>query len=76
MSMMNYDAITPDQIAALQAFAKAHGRKWKNTLSEIYWYNARIWRPTCDDDGRMGSILHGLRNSHGCDWLHGYKLPA
>ncbi|TBE73839.1 hypothetical protein ELG97_37050 [Rhizobium leguminosarum] len=64
-----------EQIAALEAFAAAHGRKWKDTLSMTYWYNARIWR---DGPGgeNMGAILHGVRNQFGGSWLYDeFKLP-
>jgi hypothetical protein len=72
--MTHYRDLTSAEQAAIQAFAKAHGRKWKATLSQKYWYNARIWR---DDDGdsAMGTLLHGVRNDLGASWLDGYKLP-
>lgn len=36
-------ALTETETAALQAFAAKHGRSWKRKLSEVYWYNARVW---------------------------------
>ena len=68
--------LTPDELGALQRFAKAEGRSWKHKLSAIYWYNARPWRGpgSLENDGY---ILHGLRNDprwghHGLDLA---KLP-
>lgn len=61
--------LNQDEIDALQAFADAHGRKWKEELSMVYWYNARLW--TGGTPGRnMGSILHGIRNNYGPTWLY------
>lgn len=66
--------VTPQEIAALQAFATDHGRRWKSILLETYWYNARLWRD-CDGNTEQGSILHGLRNRLGPAWLAGFRLP-
>jgi hypothetical protein len=63
-----YPELTVEERAALQAFANRHGRKWKETLSCIYWPNARIW-----EGGRTkedGYILHGIRNNFGPSWLY------
>lgn len=68
-----YRNLTDEEIAALQAFAKEHGRRWKDELTDVYWYNARIWR---GPDERMGYLLHGLRNEFGPTWLLDHlKLP-
>jgi hypothetical protein len=56
------------EIEALQAFANAHGKRWKEVLSCTYWYNARIWRD-CHGDDVHGSMLHGIRNEFGSEWL-------
>lgn len=53
--------------AALQAFANAHGKKWKDTLACVYWYNARIWTGGTPNDGY---VLHAIRNSFGPKWLY------
>jgi hypothetical protein len=75
--MRTYRTLDADEIAALQAFAKEKGRRWKSVLNEVYWYNARIWEEwtgmKCSKD--KGYLLHGLRNSHGPTWLDGFKLP-
>lgn len=65
-----------DQIAALEAFAAAHGRKWKSVLNETYWYNARMWRGADGRNEIIGSILHGIRNEFGPTWLDKFKLPS
>jgi len=71
---MAYPNLTTDEIAALKAFAADYGRNWKSKLANVYWPNARLWRDA-SGDSRPGSILHGLRNSHGPSWLDDFKLP-
>ncbi|MBB5553345.1 hypothetical protein [Rhizobium lentis] len=58
--------LTPEQEAALQAYAARHGRRWKSILN-----NAWLGGPPYDD----GGLLRGLRNSHGPTWLQSYRLP-
>lgn len=58
--------LTPEQEAALQAYAARHGRRWKSVLS-----NAWMGGPPYDD----GGLLRGLRNSHGPTWFQSYRLP-
>lgn len=58
--------LTPEQEAALQAYAARHGRRWKSILN-----NAWMGGPPRDD----GGLLRGLRNSHGPTWLQSYRLP-
>ena len=70
---MNDRKPTAEQIAALQRFAHAHGRKWKDILSMTYWYNARIYR---DRQGNEWPELHGLRNDLGPAWLAKFELPT
>jgi hypothetical protein len=68
-----YPEPTQEEVDALVAFAKAHGRKWKDELSMVYWYNARIWRGPVDS---MGTTLHCIRNKFGGSWLYDvFKLP-
>ncbi len=59
--------LTPEQEAALQAYAARHGRRWKSVLNHVWMGGAP------HDDG---GILRGLRNSHGPTWLHSYRLPG
>lgn len=60
-------APTPEQLAALQAFAKTNGRTWKSTLNN-YWQNGA--------DVRMpnGNLLRQVRNEFGPAWLAKFKL--
>jgi hypothetical protein len=67
--------VSPAELEALRAFAAAHGRHWKHKLASTYWYNARIWRATPDDNGTHGTALHGLRNDLGNAWLAGFRFP-
>lgn len=72
-TMSEHRALTDAETAALVAFAAAHGRKWKDELSQVYWYHARIWTGPVPG---MGNLLHGLRNTFGPTWLYDVcKLP-
>jgi hypothetical protein len=53
---MTYRPATETETLALQAFADEHGRNWRRELSDVYWYNARLW--------------HGIRNDLGPKWLY------
>lgn len=69
-----YREPTTEEIAALEAFAKAHGRnKWRVELTQVYWYNARIW---IGPEPGMGSTLHRIRNDLGPTWLYDVYRPA
>jgi len=57
------EPITHEQSEALASFALKHGRTWKSKL-RLQWYIAA-----------SGPILHGLRNTHGPEWLIKFKLP-
>lgn len=63
-----------EEMAALQDYAKEHGRTWKASLS-MDWYNART--PGSRTMPNRGGILHGLRNHprFGPDGLAKFKLP-
>ena len=63
---MTYRIIDENERAALQAFATAHGRKWRTELTDVYWYNARIWQGPAPG---MGNTLHSIRNEFGPTWL-------
>jgi hypothetical protein len=67
--MSDYRELLPEETAALQAFANAHGVKWRAVLNETYWYNARPWRGTDGRDDRTGQVLHRIRNDLGVTWL-------
>lgn len=80
--MNGYRELDAFELEALQAFATAHKRKadrtpgcadWRDELSMIYWYNARIWTGPVPG---MGNALHGIRNEFGPTWLYDvFKLP-
>lgn len=59
-----------EELDALQRFANAHGRLWKQELSNVYWYNARLWRDYGRPNDEVGAILHGIRNDFGPTWLY------
>lgn len=59
---------TAQQIAALQSFAKANRRNWKQRLN-YYWTIANY-----DDNGDT-HILQQIRNEFGPTWLTRFKLP-
>jgi hypothetical protein len=71
---MTYRDLTADEVAALQAFAARYGRFWKSKLTDVYWYNARLFRDASGDETH-GYALHRLRNELGPRWLASYKLP-
>ncbi|MER9125430.1 hypothetical protein NKH81_20445 [Mesorhizobium sp. M0959] len=58
--------LTTEQLAAVQAYAAKHGRKWKSVLRDAW-----MGRPPYDDTG----TLRNLRNTHGSSWLEGFRLP-
>lgn len=74
--MNGYPILTQEQRDALQRFADREHRQpnghngarltWQSALSDVYWYNARIWEGGEPGDG---SILHGIRNDFGPTWL-------
>lgn len=58
--------LTPEQEAALRAYAARHGRRLKSVLNNVWMGGAP------HDDGGV----RGLRNSHGPTWLQSYRLPG
>lgn len=78
---MTTPAPTTEQLAALQAFANAYPkgdkkrgcRDWKAVLTDLYWYNARIWEDANGDQSH-GYVLHSIRNSLGPTWLHAQTI--
>ena len=71
MSKQKYRELLPDELEALQIFAAEFGKKWKEKLSMVYWYNARVYR---DKSGKEYPVLHRMRNEFGPSWLDDYKL--
>ncbi len=70
-----YRTPTEAEHAALEAFALAHGRKWRDTLTQVYWYNARIWHGPRGERRDLGTTLHGIRNEFGPTWLYDVYCP-
>lgn len=60
---MRKDPLTEEQVAAIRAYAKKHGRFWKQQLNLDWMY------------ARTTGTLQELRNTHGPSWLVDYKLP-
>lgn len=60
--MTAHPPLTAEEFAAVEAFAKKHGRNWKSELSNR-WLHART-----------RGALQSLRNSHGPSWLHTFRL--
>lgn len=54
---------TPEQLAALSAYAAEHGRTWKSQLNDD-WMN-----------GRASGPLQQVRNQFGPSWLVRFRLP-
>lgn len=59
---------TLEQVAALQAYAKAHGRCWKSQLREA-------WMTGIYGSGDDSQHLQQVRNNLGPSWLTRYRLP-
>jgi hypothetical protein len=55
--------LTPEQLAALRAYAAEHGRTWKSQLNDD-WMN-----------GRASGPLQQIRNQFGPSWLLRFRLP-
>lgn len=72
--MTKIRALTEQEETAIQAFAHEFGRTWKSQLTDVYWYNARLFT---DAQGVEHSCLHALRNDP--RWAHAglaaYRLP-
>lgn len=64
-----YPELQQEHRDALQAFADEHGKRWKSELTDVYWYNARIWRDAKGDQTH-GYHLHAIRNNLGPTWLY------
>lgn len=71
--MGGYRELTAEERGALERFQAAHGRRWREELGNVYWYNARLWG---DGEPGDGSILHGIRNTFGPTWLWDVYRPA
>ena len=59
-----YPTLTLEQFAALDEYARQHGRRWKAKLADDWMY------------ARTEGALQVLRNSHGPSWLKGFVFLA
>lgn len=68
--------LAPYELDALVSFAAKNGRRWKSELTDVYWYNARIWRDA-SGSGAKGEALDALRNDPrwGHRGLEAFRLP-
>lgn len=64
--------LTPEELEAVQAFAKEYGRDWKQYLQASWLSYAYKGRHM---GGQDTGILRCLRNDLGCEWLRNFKLP-
>ena len=69
---VKYRELMPEELEALRVFAAEKGKKWKEELAMVYWYNARIYRDW--KSGKEYPELHRLRNEFGPKWLAKFKL--
>ena len=61
--------LAPDELAAIQAFAKKYGRLWRG-------YLMAAWLSYTYKGIHMGGKDTGiLRNIHGHTWLERFRLP-
>ena len=65
---MNKSPPSPEQLDALHAYAKHHGRTWRQSLADAWWTGT-------DADEPNGHLLRQLRNQQGPLWLATYNLP-
>ena len=69
---MRHRELNPDELQALQAFAKEYGREWKQYLSAASLSHAYKGRHM---GGQDTGVLRCIRNEFGHQWLHTFKLP-
>lgn len=70
---MKHRELEPDELEALQSFAKEYGREWKQYLMAAwgsYSYKGRHM------GGQDTGTLRCIRNEFGHDWLMKFKLPT
>ena len=61
---------TPEQLAALQRYARDNGRNWKRELCSAWFDGSDVTRNV------DGPYLRQVRNTFGPQWLMKFKLPA
>ena len=65
-----YPTLTLEQFAALDEYARQHGRCWKQKLGYLWQHGAYSTGSDID------ATVYGLRNSHGPSWLKGFVFLA
>jgi hypothetical protein len=60
---------TPEQLEAILAFARSHGRYWKGELNDAWLSGADAREPN-------GHLLRQVRNQFGPLWLVNYRSKA
>jgi len=55
-------APSPDQLAAVAAYAARHGRTWRADLAAAWWTGRDAAEPA-------GHLLRQVRNTYGPSWL-------
>lgn len=61
--------LTQEQIAAIELFARVHGRRWKSHL-------LRVWESGHYGFADRSDLLQQVRNNLGPSWLIKFRLPA
>jgi hypothetical protein len=69
---LTYRDLTPEELAAIRAFAKAYGREWKEYLFAAWLSYTYKGLPM---GGKDTGILRCIRNDLGNAWLHQFRLP-
>lgn len=64
--------LLPEELAAVQTFAKDYGREWKRYLEAAWLSHSYKGLPM---GGRDTGTLRYLRNTRGHEWLAKFKLP-
>ena len=59
--------LTTEQAQAIQHFAAEWGRRWKSELRDAW---------AASDVRSIGTVLYGLRNTHGPAWLAAFRFDV
>lgn len=69
---MIHRKLTNDEHEALEAFAQAHGIRWRDNLLMDYWYYGKPWNGPKET---MGATLLRLYGDLGREWLYEHYKP-
>jgi hypothetical protein len=64
---------TAEQIQALKAYAKVHGRNWKSALRQS-WYDGNY--TGVEPYGDIAALLQQVRNTFGPSWLVRFVITS